>query len=298
MPGVGGLSSVSTAHYDDGEDDYGDDDPFDEDIDGFETPGAPTDPPEAVTPSVAVAKKWKDLLKIPKVVSSTKASRFGPLIKQHLRKWADVECATDFATLRGEDCLHGAFEATRKKSPDLLKLAAFSAGASGAAAHASLTAATALEEVFSEMKEAFAPNKTWSDWLVGKTEQLKASVISPLQDSASCCAAAYGYASWQVRQSVIKEADKSIQSVLRSKPPADGFYFGDPADAIHSQMSYAFMSSAVNAKPSATRARPAFHSRSYAPKKKLPPPPTSSSTAKTSGNASGRSFRGGKSGRK
>ena len=39
MPGVGGLSSVSTAHYDDGKDDYGDDDPYDEDIDSCETPG-------------------------------------------------------------------------------------------------------------------------------------------------------------------------------------------------------------------------------------------------------------------
>ena len=297
MPGVGGLSSGSAADYDDGIDD-GDDDPDDEDIDGFETPGVSTDPPAAVTPSAAVAKKWKDLLKIPKVVSSTKASRFGPPIKKHLRKWADVECATDFAALRGEDCLHGAFEATRKKSPDLLKLAAFTAGASGAAAHASLTAATALEDVFSDLKQAFGHDQTWSDWLAGKTEKLKSTVLSPLQDSASCCAAAYGYASWQVRQSVTKEADKSIQSILRSKPPADGFYFGDPADAIHAQMSYAFMSSAVNAKPSATRARPAFPSRSYAPKKRLPPPPTSSGSTKTSGNASGRSFRGGKGGRK
>ena len=297
MPGVGGLSSGTAADNDDGEDD-GDDDPEDEDIEDFETPGVSTDPPAAVTPSVAVAKKWKDLLKIPKVVSSTKASRFGPPIKRHLRKWADVECATDFAALRGEDCLHGPFEATRKKSPDLLKLAAFTAGASGAAAHASLTAATALEDVFSDLEEAFGQNQTWSDWLTSKKERLKSTVLSPLQDSASCCAAAYGYASWQVRQSVTKEADKSIQSVLRSKPPADGFYFGNPADAIHAQMSYAYMSSAVNAKPSATRARPAFQSRSYAPKKKLPPPPTSSSSTKTSGNASGRSLRGGKSGRK
>ena len=85
MPGVGGLSSGSAADYDDGIDD-GDDDPDDEDIDGFETPGVSTDPPAAVTPSAAVAKKWKDLLKIPKVVSSTKASRFGPPIKKHLRK--------------------------------------------------------------------------------------------------------------------------------------------------------------------------------------------------------------------
>ena len=104
MPGVGGLSSGTAADNDDGEDD-GDDDPDDEDIDDFETPGVSTDPPAAVTPSAAVAKQWKDLLKIPKVVSSTKASRFGPPIKKHFRKWADVECATDFAALRGEDCL-------------------------------------------------------------------------------------------------------------------------------------------------------------------------------------------------
>ena len=56
MPGVGGLSSGTAADNDDGEDD-GDDDPDDEDIDDFETPGVSTDPPAAVTPSVAVAKK-------------------------------------------------------------------------------------------------------------------------------------------------------------------------------------------------------------------------------------------------
>ena len=65
MPGVGGLSSGTAADNDNGEDD-GDDDPNDKNIDGFETPRVSTDPPEAVTPSVAVAKKWKDLLKIPK----------------------------------------------------------------------------------------------------------------------------------------------------------------------------------------------------------------------------------------
>ena len=55
MPGVGGLSSVSTA--DNGESDNSNDDLDDEDINSFETPRASTDPPEAVTPSVAVAKK-------------------------------------------------------------------------------------------------------------------------------------------------------------------------------------------------------------------------------------------------
>ena len=56
MPGVGGLSSGTAADNDNGEDD-GDGDPDDEDIEDFETPGVSTDPPAAVTPSVAVAKK-------------------------------------------------------------------------------------------------------------------------------------------------------------------------------------------------------------------------------------------------
>ena len=295
--GVEGLASASVVASSKADD--SDDDP-DEDIDDDdETLKDSTDPTAAVTPSTAVAKKWKDLLKIPKIVPSAKASRFGPSIKKPLRKWADIEAATDFSALRGEDCLHGAFEAMRKKNPDHLKLATFAANAAGAAAHASLTAATAMDGVFAELKEAFAHDPNWTNWLSQTTEKLKSSVVSPLQDSASCNAAAYGYASWQVRQAVIKEADKSIQSVLRSKPPSNGFYFGDPADSIHAQMSYAYMSSAVNTKPSSSRSRPAFQSRSYMPKKKPPPPPPSSSSAsKPSGNAGGRSFRGGKGGRK
>lgn len=45
----------------------------------------------------------------------------------------------------------------------------------------------------------------------------------------------------QVRHSVIKEADKSIQSVLKTKPPAGGFFFGDPSNAIHTQLQFAFL---------------------------------------------------------
>ena len=239
-------------------------------------------------------------MKIPRIIPSTKATRFGPSIKRPLRKWADIEAATDFAALRGEDCLHGAFEAMRKKNEHLLKLANFATNASGAAAHATLSASTAIDGVFAELKDAFAHDENWTNWLAQTTEKVKSSVLSPLQDAASCCAATYSFASWEVRQAVIKEADKSIQSILRSKPPSDGFYFGDPAASIHAQMSYAFMSSAVNTKTASSRARPAFQSRSYVPKKKPPPPPSSasSSTSKPSGNASGRSFRGGKGGRK
>ena len=294
--GVEGLAAASVeesskADNSDDNEDVDDDD---------ETLKDPADPTAAVPPSAAVAKKWKELLKIPKVITSTKATRFGPSIKKPLKKWADVETATDFSALRGEDCLHGAFEVVRKKNDHHIKLASFAANASGAAAHATLSAYTAMEGVFDELKDAFAHDQNWTDWLTQTKEKVKSSVLSPLQDAASCCAATYGLASWQVRQAVIKEADKSIQSILRSKPPSNGFYFGDPVDAIHAQMSYAYMSSAVRAKPTSSRARPAFQSRAYAPKKKPPPPPSSasSSSSKPSGNSGGRSFRGGKGGRK
>ena len=41
--------------------------------------------------------------------------------------------------------------------------------------------------------------------------------------------------------------------MLKSKFPDKGFYFGDPTDAIQSQMQYAFMSSAVSSKASRLR---------------------------------------------
>ena len=300
------ISTKDTASVMDADDVVNNDDDDDAyDDESRKDASEPLSSAASFSPTEAVLEKWKKILKFPKIVPQANPSgtavRFGPPVKKPLRKWADSAVAKDFAALRREDCLHVPFEAAYKKNTDHWKTATFTANAAGAAAHASLSAASALEGVFSDLKAAFADDPIWSDWLSKKAEKAKSTVFAPLEDSVVCCAGIYGHATTQIRNSVIKEADKSIQSVLKSKPPADGYFFGDPSDAIQSQMSYAFMSSAVNSKSTASRDRPANQPRSFThPKKKLPPPPASSpsSAPKTSGNNYGRAFRGGRGSRK
>ena len=252
----------------------------------------------ASVPSPAVVERWQKLLNIPKIVStSTSSLSFGPKSKKPLQRWADLEKAPDFAAFRREDCLHASFEAMTKKHSDLWKLANHAANSSGAAAHALLTASTGVDLILECLRTTIGEDPDWKPWFTKLAEEAKKIITAPLNDAATCCASLYGLASTSVRQNVIKEADKSIQSVLKTKPPSDGYFFGNPADAIHAQMSYAYMSSAVKAKPSSsTRGKAPFASRPSAPPKR--PPQSSSSTSKTSGNAGGRSSRGGKTGRK
>ena len=157
-----------------------------------------------------------------------------------------------------------------------------------------------MENVFADLTEAFGGDEWWSAW-ISKKDESKLSILDPLADVTSCTAAIYGSASSHVRQGIIAEADKSIQSVLRSKFPDKGFYFGDPTDAIQSQMQYAFMSSAVNSKASTSGAKPDYSRKGSfapAPKKKPYTPSSPSSDSKTSGNAHGRASRGWRGGRK
>ena len=177
------------------------------------------------------------------------------------------------------------------------KLANHAANASGAAAHAAISAREGVEALFSFLKGSFGNDEQWGPWLSGALEEAKTVIFSPLDDAIQCNASVFGLATSLVRQNVVKEADKAIQSVLKTKLPADGFYFGNPSDAIQSSMQYAFMSSAVKSKPS-TNARASFAARTSAPKRKPPSSSAASSSyAKNSGKANGRSSRGGKAGR-
>ena len=103
----------------------------------------------SIAPLPALLDQWKKLLNFPRVLSSSSSSQsLGPKAKRPIQRWADLDKAPEFASFRREDCLHSSFEAVSKKHPDLLKLASHVANASGAAAHAILSASSARRPSF------------------------------------------------------------------------------------------------------------------------------------------------------
>ena len=255
----------------------------------------------------AVAEKWKKLLDFPlpgAFISKPKAA-LGPVRKASsvLRRWTDSSVAQDFAPLRQEDCLHQAYAAFKKADSGSSLLSSQVSGLASAAGHAILSASKILHEFFDGMPNWFQ-DPAFREQVTALRAQAKVNVFGPLEDAAVCCAAIHGRATSAVRNGVISAADSTVKSVLQSKPPADGFFFGNPQEALHSTLSYAFMSSSLNSKASTPRGRGAlsFSSRASKPLAKpaaaAQPASSSSTSSRSSGNAAGRSSRGGKGGQK
>lgn len=253
-----------------------------------------------------VAEKWKKLLDFPlpgAFISKPKAP-LGPVRKASsvLRRWTDSSVAGPFAPLRQEDCLHQAYAAFKKADSGSSLLSSQVSGLASAAGHAILSASRVLQEFFDGMPHWFQ-DPAFREQVAALRAQSKINVFGPLEDAAVCCAAIHGRAVSTVRSGVISAADSTVKSVLQSKPPADGFFFGNPQEALHSTLSYAFMSSSLNSKATTSRGRGAMSYSSRASKPSAKPaaaaqPASSSSSSRPSGNAAGRSSRGGRGGQK
>ena len=297
-PALGGDDDDGDDDDDIGDDDGGDD-VTEADV-GPETTLVSASAP--LQPSSAVAQKWKSLLAFPRTIDggARSTASLGPSSKAKacVRRWADNDIASSFSAPRREDCLHSAFEAFKKNHQDLFKFASSSADSVGAAAHALLHASDVIRGFLDLLVESIK-DPEWGPYFAKVRDDAKSTIFAPLNDAVTCCAAVYGAAVTQIRKGVIASADESIKSVLKSKPPADGFFFGDPADALHAQLSYAFMSSSLKAK---APARPRGSLASLASRAPRQPAKStsvaSSASAKSSGNASGRSSRGGKAGQR
>lgn len=292
-------STVGAALVDDiNDDDHDDDSHSESNLAAEETHVEEIDSLSAksFSPSPALLLRWQKALDFPKAMPVA-SRQLGPQPKKVVKRWADPDIAPDFAAPRREDCLHASFEAVSRKHPELWKLALHAAGASGAAAHAAISASATVEVLFAEFQKSLGEDPVWGPWISSLQAKASSAIAKPLQDAVTCCASIYGLATTQVRNAVIKEADKSIQSILKSKPPSNGFFFGDPSEAIHSRMQYEFMASAL--KPKANSSGSSKTHSSFAPRPRTVPAkkPASANTSKA-GNNSGRASRGGKFGRK
>ena len=253
-------------------------------------------------PSDEIRAKWTGLVNfpIPGAPFSTK-QQFGPAVSNIIRRWGDPNSASEFAALRRDDCLHAAFEAFSKSKKDLYESSFFASSCAGAAAHAVFHATAWIEEFLAFLQASYAEDSSWQSWVATASASLKTHVFSPLSDASRCMASLYGRSASKVRNGVVESAESAVKSFLKTVPPSNGYYFGNPTEQLNSAMNYAVMSASLATKPSSSFARRGLpKSRGAAKSPAVASSSASSSKASkpASGNGRGRSSRGGKGGQK
>ena len=169
--------------------------------------------------------------------------------------------------------------------------------ASGAAAHAVLSAKSAVDSVRQILLSAAGGEEDeWSAFFRQCCDSLEKDAVAPLSDATKILASSVAHGVQTVRAGVAAAAPAAIRSSLKSLPPANHYFFGDAADKLTSSMNLALLSAQLEAK---SRPPPRAPPRA-APLPSRAPPRFSSSSSSSSarGKAGGRSYRGGKGGQK
>ena len=303
-------ASTASAGVDDASTGVGgeDDDSVDVDDDGVkddddasvvaEEGDSSASPPSSWSPPPDMADIWKSLVGLPSSSSGKwePSTRLGPSTSGAIRRWGSSD--SGFSSLSRDPCLHTTFDKYSKESKALLDLAFSSMASSSAAAHA-LSHASAYVDEFVRRLATVSAEPGWASFCAEAEKAISDNALLPLRDASRCLANVYGRSTSTIRAGVIRHADSSIQSVLRSSPPSSEYFFGDPAAQVSSSMNLAVMSSLIQRQRApASRGffrRPAASSRGNASSAAS----SSTSSASTSkGKGSGRSSRGKGGGRK
>ena len=258
------------------------------DSSGDEEAEAPDDAasPSAEAFSDRVVAAWSSLAPSS---SSSASSRV-------LRRWSGDPASSPFAPPRQDPCLHAAFEAFQRASKPVSELASSMATSSGAAAHAVILASEKLDALKDFLAAALPPgvdDDYWRRFFDECVADITDRIMPPLRDAAKILSGGYGRGVSAIRSGVIAAATPSIQSFLKTFPPADGFFFGNPTQQLTASMNYAVMAASLAPKAPAPRRPPP--PRAAPPSR---PPARSAQSSASRGKAPGRSFRGGKAGQK
>jgi len=243
-----------------------------------------------------LADNWKSLVGLSSSDVWEPSKRLGPHVSGVIRRWGAPD--SGFSSFRRDPCLHATFDKFSKDTKPFLDLAFSSMAASSAAAHA-LSHASAYVDEFVRNLASVSLDPAWAPFCADAEKAISDNALLPLCDASRCLANVYGRSTSTIRAGVIRHADSSIQSVLRSSPPSSEYFFGDPAAQVSSSMNLAVMSSLIQRQRApASRGffrRPAASSRGNASSAAS----SSTSSASTSkGKGSGRSSRGKGGGRK
>ena len=227
------------------------------------------------------------------------------------RRWADPNNAPSFAAPKVEDFLqqsldHVTKSAAQKKQWAELKSAA---NLSGASAHATASAVESLDSIVRSLQALPTEDPAFVQWRQQCFETLKSSVQKPLKDALTASAGAFNNAVMGMRR-CISEAPpfKSLKPALDSYPPSESHLFGNQEERFRGALESKFYVSSLAQKA------PARASNAVALKKKGRGGKTSYSanykssrgssssyqkkSSSTSGNAKGRTARGGGANRK
>ena len=273
---------------------FGADDPEDAeaesvfDEDGLGEPAA-AHPVSDVVPDADVAARWMALGPLSTAPFSSSASR------RRLRKWAGGE-ASAFSFPRQDHCLFAAFESFKQSSKTSWELTSAMTSASGAAAHAVVSASAKVEALKAWLESSIPADQReyWRPFV----DTLSEDVLSPLGDAASILASSFARGVSSVRKGVVAAAPPPVRPLLLAQPSSGGFFFGNPTQEISAAMNFSLMAAQLSRPTSPRRFAPSRRPPGTAAPSEASAPASSASSASAEGVASGRPARGGRGGRR
>ena len=172
--------------------------------------------------------------------------------RRRLKKWIRED--TSFSLPRPDHCLHSPFEAFKKSSKASWEAASLLTSSSGAAGHAIITASARVERLKSWVEShASSPDAEgyWRPFVDALSE-----ILSPLDDAADILASSFARGVQAVRKGVIAAAPAPLRSILSSRPPSGGFFFGNPAQELTAAMDFQVMATQMAQSSTPRRAPP------------------------------------------
>ena len=142
---------------------------------------------------------------------------------------------------RHNPCLHAAFE---KESKTLFDWLCSNMQTAVAAAHATAHAAAYVEEFVHGLHDVMQEPE-WSTFCVNAERSINDEVMLPLRDVSTCLANVTGRSVAALRSGVVRHSDSSVQPILKSAAPENGFFFGNPKGDVSSSLNLAIMDSLV-----------------------------------------------------
>jgi len=174
--------------------------------------------------------------------------------------------------------------------------------ASGALGHAASHVREAMKNLVDWLRRLVPGDQVYQDRITADVVPwVHRMVTTPINDVTRLSSSLYARSVCNVRAGVVEAADEAVRPFLRRAPPSEGFFFGNPTDALATSMNFAYLKNSTKSSSSSSRRGSARYPAKKSTRSHTAPDPsapsTSSSYKKDSGNYKGRSSRGGGRGR-
>merc|ERR1712015_507936 len=115
---------------------------------------------------------------------------------------------------------------------------------SGALGHAASHVRQAMKSLITWLRRLAPAEQAYQDRITEDVEPwLQREVTSPLNDITRFSSSLYARSVCSIRAGVVEAADEAVRPFLHRAPPSDGFFFGNPTDALAFALAFYFFSS-------------------------------------------------------